>query len=291
LSTAGYEIQRALGDPTTEYQTVWESSAGGVAYLQEPSSKYCSAAWLISAANSHKKGFFLQTPGDGGKLEWSFGASVITRTGKKKAFKGVLVNSDPGSIHPLPFSLQIPDEWESTDLPLIIVPVTLLRLHVDQTSAALTGLIVRVEGVERDVRDSSADTDFDSLIRVLHTCDADLIKLERRWNFEKKLVTEVLKIIYKYRQPQSNYQEIGFYNCTICPADRAAINFLLSNSSPDRTDTPGVYSTKPFKVLDSFVTLQEQRCRASEYDLGVLPRRISNQFTAVSMTASTSFIL
>jgi hypothetical protein len=38
VPTAGREIQQALGNPAADYQTVWESSAGGVAHLQEPSS-------------------------------------------------------------------------------------------------------------------------------------------------------------------------------------------------------------------------------------------------------------
>jgi hypothetical protein len=152
----------------------------------------------------------------------------------------------------------------------IINFVTLLHLRVDQNSAALTRLILQVEGVGRGVQDSSAHTDFHSL-RLLHTYDADLIKLERRWNFDKMLATEVLQVTYKYRQPQSKYQESGFYNCNIVPRDSGNVVFVLSNSSTDRMDTAGAHSTKPFKLLDSFVTLQEQRCRASEYDLGMMP--------------------
>lgn len=179
MSAAGYEIQRALGDQTADYQTVWESNAGGVTYLQEPSSEEYLTAESKFVTNSQKLGFFLQTPGDRGRLVSLFGASVMTRADGKRYFKGILVNSDPESIAPLPFSLQIPREWESTDLPLVIVPLSILRLHLDQTLAALSRLILQVEAVERDVRDSSADTDFDSLIRLLHICDADLIKLER----------------------------------------------------------------------------------------------------------------
>ncbi|KAK4910028.1 hypothetical protein LTR66_017460 [Elasticomyces elasticus] len=290
LSTAGYEIQRALGDETADYQTVWESKAGGVTYLQEPSSEKDFAAKMNFAANLYNSGFLLRTPDDGGKLISLLGASVMTRTNGKRHFEAYLINSVPRSIDPLPFPLQIPHEWESTDLLLVIFPLTILRIHVDQTLAALSGLILQVEAVERDVRDSSADTDFDYLIRLLHFCDADLIKLEMRWNFEKKLVKEIIQVLDKYRQASSNYQDVKFINCDIGTGEKASVHFSFENA-PQASDKTGLNSTKPFMKLCSFVNLQEQRCRAPEYDFSVLPRRITNQFTAVSMITSTRAVL
>lgn len=38
MPTAVNEIQQALGDSAADFQTVWESSAGGVTYLKGPSS-------------------------------------------------------------------------------------------------------------------------------------------------------------------------------------------------------------------------------------------------------------
>jgi hypothetical protein len=202
-----------------------------------------------------------------------------------------LIYFDHGFIDPLLYSWHIPDEWESTDLPLVVVPLTLLRLHVDHTSAKLAELLLRVENVERQVLNSSDIADFDSLIRTLHACDADLIKLERRWHFEGKLAAAVSDVIGQYKQPRSNYQEVQFRGCQINPAEGGNVIFNLSNSSVEPMDASGVQNTKPFKLLDSVAVLQRQRCRASEYDLGVLPRRIRNQFTAVGVAASPSSML
>ncbi|CAI7616919.1 unnamed protein product [Penicillium pancosmium] len=249
LPTTAHDIQQALGGPAADYQAVWESSAGGVAGLQEPSR------------------FLMQTPQDSGDLSWSFGASVANGTGDRRVFKGILMYSGSGFIDPLLYPWHIPNEWESTDLPLVVVPLTLLRLHVDQTSAKLAELIRRVEDVEREVLNSSGIAEFDLLIRALHACDADLIKLERRWHFERNLAAAVL--------------ELSFQGCTISPTDNAHINFNLANSSFERMDASSIPNTKPFKLLDSIAVLQEQRSQAFEYDLGVLPRRIHNQFTAV----------
>lgn len=241
--------------------------------------------------NSHGQGFFLQTPRDTGDLTWSFGARVATRTSDRRVFKGVLIYFGRGFIDPLLYSWHIPDEWEPTDLPLVVAPLTLLRLHVDQTSAKLAELILRVENVEWEVLNSSNIVEFDSLIRALHACDADLIKLERRWHFEGKPAAAVSDVIDQYKQPRSNYQEVQFRGCQINPAGGGKVTFNLSNSSFEPMDASGVQNTKPFKLLDSVAVLQKQRCRTSEYDLRVLPRRIRNQFTAVGVAASTSSIL
>jgi hypothetical protein len=240
-----------------------------------------------SPANLPAQGFLLQTPQDNGDLTWSFGASAVIGAGDRRFFKCILVYSSPALIDPSMYSWHIPHEWESTDLPLIVVPLTLLRLHVDQTSAKLTELIRRVEEIELHVLDSSAIEDFDPLIRALHACDADLIKLERRWNFERKLAAEVLRVIDRYKQPDRNYQDVQFRECIFNPSSHGNVNFNFSNSPTEHMDASRFQDMKPFKLLDSVAVLQRQRSHASEYDLGVLPRRIHNQFTAVGGAAST----
>lgn len=160
----------------------------------------------------------------------------------------------PISLDPLLQSWHIPDGWAETDLPLAVVPLTLLRIHIDHTSAKLAELILRVETVERAVLNSSNIADFTHLIRTLHACDADLIKLERRWHFEGKLASAISDIIDKY-----------------------TVNIRLAN-----------LRWAEIELLESAAVLQRERCRASEYDLSVLPRRIRNQFTAVGVAASIS---
>ncbi|KAJ5540210.1 hypothetical protein N7513_008542 [Penicillium frequentans] len=261
LSTAGHKIQQALGGPAADYQTVWGTNAGGVAFLHEPSR------------------FLLQTPHDNDDI-WSFGAKAPTTSSGERYFEGTLIHAGPDCIDHSLYAWQIAQDWASTDLPLTVIPLTLLQIHVDRTSVKLTELIRRVEGVERNVLESSGTTDFDPLIRALHACDADLIKLERRWHFEKELTAAVLDVIGRYKQPETNYQEVHFNSCDISPTDNGWVNINLANSS-DRIQGSEFRNTKPFKVLDSVAILQEQRSRAFGYDLGVLPRRIQDQFTAV----------
>ncbi len=178
-------------------------------------------------------------------------------------------------------SWHIPRDWGSTDLPLLVVPLTLLQLHVDLTSSTLAELIRRVESVESKVLASASGVaDFDTLIRALHACNTDLIKLERRWNFEMKLAASFLAVISQYRQPSTNFQELNFGGCTF----HGPVNFESGGSggpSAEQRHDSTIGTTKSFKMLESFAVLQERRSRAIEYDLGVLPRRIANQFTAV----------
>lgn len=206
---------------------------------------------------------------------WSFGIKAPTTSSGERYFEGTLIYAGPDFIDPSLYAWQIAQGWEPTDLPLAVIPLTLLQIHVDRTSVKLTELPRRVEGVERDVLESSSTTDFDPLIHTLHACDADLIKLERRWYFEKELTAAVLDVIGRYKQPETNYQEVHFNGCDISPTDNGLVNINLANSS-DRIQGPEFLNAKPFKVLDSVAILQEQRSRAFGYDLGVLPRRIQN---------------
>ena len=161
---------------------------------------------------------------------------------------------------------------------MVVVPLALLRLHVELTSMKLAELIRRVEEVEQSVLDSHNIADFDSLIRTLHSSNAELIKLERQRNFEKKLAASILHLISRYRQPHSNYQEIKFGNLEV--RSNSQVIFNVQNA-PDQTDSSGLQTKKPFKVLSSYAAMQEQRSHGLEYDIAVLPRRIQNQFTAV----------
>lgn len=237
--------------------------------------------FCVSVANSSEKGFLLQTPHDSDDV-WSFGIKAPTTSSGERYFEGTLIYAGPDFIDPSLYAWQIAQGWASTDLPLAVIPLTLLQIHVDRTSVKLTELIRRVEGVERDVLESSDTTDFNPLIHTLHACDADLIKLERRWHFEKELTAAVLDVIGRYKQPETNYQEVHFNRCDISPTDNGLVNINLANSS-DRIQGSEFLNAKPFKVLDSVAILQEQRSRAFGYDLGVLPRRIQNQFTAVGV--------
>ncbi len=283
LRAGGPNIPQELRGSAADYQAIWETSAGGVAHLQEPASKSVFAALLgVSFDVLIFLGFVFQTPQDGNSaLSCSFEASAVLGSDHDCEFEGNLIFNGPSIADLSQSSWHIPRDWGSTDLPLLVVPLTLLQLHVDLTSSTLAELIQRVESVESKVLSSASGVaDFDTLIRALHACNTDLIKLERRWTFEMKLAASSLAVINKYRQPSTNFQELNFGGCTF----HGPVNFESGGSggpSAEQRHGSTIGTTKSFKMLESFAVLQERRSRAIEYDLGVLPRRIANQFTAV----------
>ena len=82
-----------------------------------------------------------------------------------------------------------------TDLPMVIILLKLLRYQTQQMSERLANLIGQVEEVESDVAGGLPTTNFDVLIRKLHSCNTDLIKLDRRWHFENQLALSIRDLI------------------------------------------------------------------------------------------------
>lgn len=218
----------------------------------------------------------MQSPHD----DWGFYSFAVCATrhdDDTRTFKSFLVYSDPdfsGLCRSIDF---ISDYWKKTDLPMVVMPLVLLRHQVQQTSRKLADVIRRVEEVESAVTASSQTVDFNDLVQKLHSCNTDLIKLERRWHFQDKLASSIQEFINSYKSP-INSQSNNFSGCTF----QGPVDFHHEG----QTETNPVHAIEPqndtyFRKLDSDSTLQGKVSRASEYDLGVLPRRVSNQFTAV----------
>ena len=165
-----------------------------------------------------------------------------------------------------------------TDLPMIVMPLAILQHQVQQTSGRLANLIRVVEEVESTVAAGSQTADFSDLVQKLHSCNTNLIKLERRWHLQDKLASSIQDFINVYKSPITRAQNINFSKCEF----RGKSNFYFQNEGQDKTVPAGDFQNDTyFRKLDSDSTLQGKLSRASEYDLSVLPRRISNQFTAV----------
>lgn len=100
---------------TVDYNTVWRNKTGSVSCLQEPSR------------------LFMQSPQD----DWGFYSFAVctTRHGDNtRTFKSLMVYSEP-HISELCRSLDyIPYDWKMTDLPMVVVPLAILRHQVQQTS-------------------------------------------------------------------------------------------------------------------------------------------------------------
>ncbi|KAK5995002.1 hypothetical protein PT974_03392 [Cladobotryum mycophilum] len=261
------QITRSAGDQMGEpwsnidYEAVWNSSSGGATWLQAPAR------------------FFIQTPQDDTGLCCSFGASAIVGDDNKRSFRSLLIMSQSQLSILEHCKWEIPREWESSDLPLAILPLTLLQAHVNQTSQTLTLLIQRIERIEAQVLNSLTIVDFASLIRDLHACNSDLIKLQRRRHFETELIVVLREFIGKHKTATTNYQHIQVNIAQSIFKGNTTIN--TQNSSQELAESSIDGQSRPFKLLDSFFVLQERRSQVSKYDLEVLPRRIKNQFTAV----------
>lgn len=242
-STSGAKralIRHVLGE-APDYQAVCQSRGGTVTWLQEAFS------------------FCFQTPEDDTGLSYSFGAT----TNNKGAVRCVLVSPDSAEeilCSPKYFQSRY---WRSDmkQLALLLIPLRVLQAHVAYTSSALAGLTDQISKAEAWILDPSQLKDFDIFIKNLHRCNADLLKLERRWRFERNLSATIRGVIEAWKHDLENRDKTR-------KADKESI-YLLH---------PLAHETMK---MDDASMLQERLSQASEYDLGVLPRRIQNQFTAV----------
>src|SRR5579871_4681079 len=151
-------IEQTVGS-TVDYKTMWRNKTGSASCLQEPSSKSTMSenerCFLVKLV-----GFFVQTPAD----DWgfySFAVSTTRHDDNTRRFKSVLICSKPDILEICHSLGHIPYNWKMTDLPMVVLPLALLRHQVQQTSQRLASLIQQVEEVESTVADGSQITDFD----------------------------------------------------------------------------------------------------------------------------------
>ncbi|KAH7349377.1 hypothetical protein B0T11DRAFT_332460 [Plectosphaerella cucumerina] len=144
---------------------------------------------------------------------------------------------------------------------LLLMPLRVLQGHVAYTSSALAGLTHQISKAEAQILDPSQLKDFDILIKNLHRYNADLLKLERRWRFERNLSATIRDVFESWKHdPNIDFERHIEWKTKHGQYD-PKVNIIIE--------------------LDEASMLQEKLSQASEYDLGVLPRRIQNQFTAV----------
>jgi hypothetical protein len=206
----------------------------------------------------------MQTPNDGG----SFCSLIVTTNRptqqedesqseenirrKDRAFNAVFISSD-SEIH-LPkiaqsFTLPM---WNTTDLPMVPLPLEFLIRHVRQVSENLAELRAEVSRIEELVINDNDGLDFKSLIKGLHICSRELVKLRRRWHFQMTLAKTIRELI-------------EIHGPVI------------------------VTQSREYRQLLGIASLQFKLSQSLEYDLNVLPERISNQFNAVSILEQNSY--
>jgi hypothetical protein len=197
-------------------------------------------------------GFCFQTPQDDAEPSYTFGATI-----SPGGFECVLVS--PNSPGELLDTLDLPSVQPLgafTLLPILLIPLRVLELHVEYTSSALATLTRKVSEAEAQILDPLQLKDFDIIIRDLHKYNADLMTLERRWHFERKLSATIREVIEKQKR-----------------------DWILFSNPHDKIEDFQNYCDR----VDDNSMLQEKLSQASEYDLGILPRRIQNQFTTVKV--------
>lgn len=145
---------------------------------------------------------------------------------------------------------------------MMVIPLIILRRHSHQTSDQLSSLLDRVGMVEIAVTTESQSVDLEVLVQSLHACNIDLIKLERRSGFEAHLAGRMLAY------------------ARVC--SEATWESEFTGIEPGPLELWG--------RLSRDVDLQVNQNESLKYDFEVLPRRIQNQYTAVS-TASNAFLI
>jgi hypothetical protein len=231
-------------------------------------------------------GLFVQTPADGDPF-WSFAVasnrspSADIDTSNSASFRGIFLSSEQDT-EILLSPIQIPSTWRTNNLPMVLIPLAILKHHVQQTARDLAKLMRRVAEVEEAVVQGDT-TEFDKLIRELHSCNTSLVNLQRRWHFESTLASAVCEFIDDYGKPATSFNftvnRNVFESGVIFNISNEAQNNLIETQEP----IAGLASTKEYRTLRSDAGLQSRLSRTSEYDLSVLPRRIKNQFIAVSI--------
>ncbi|KUJ07802.1 uncharacterized protein LY89DRAFT_789480 [Mollisia scopiformis] len=189
--------------------------------------------------------FLLQTPVDDDTF---FSLAIKSNESKFSRFNGCFFCSGV-EIPRFSTALKgevIPLDWKDSDMPLAIIPLIILKHHVLMTTSKLESLMKEVGAIES--RMSGADRltlDFDDIILKLHLCNKNLVDLERRWRFESHLADTIRDFI-KVTLLSRNWE------------------IITTNSEKLKNDLA-----------------MQSRLDASEYDLNVLPRRITNQFTTI----------
>jgi hypothetical protein len=139
------------------------------------------------------------------------------------------------------------DERVDIDATGTAIVLQYLARHIAQVSDKLDSLILIVEDVERIVQGVTDDTILANPIKQLHLCNVEHVKLQRRWAFQKQLIFTVDEIV----------------------------------SSGTYTSLLGITDPRGHMKMKQQMSYLRRLVEAGGTDLGVLPRRIENQFTAV----------
>ena len=135
--------------------------------------------------------FVLQTPIDGGP----FCSFALSRKGN--VVKGIYF-FDQEILDPLKIADgdSSPSAWRSSGLQIVTLPHRFLQAHSADVSQRLASTIAKVRNVEKDLALAEQSViDIRSLSRTLHSCNLELVDIERRSRFEQRVVDAIETII------------------------------------------------------------------------------------------------
>ncbi|KAI9658341.1 MAG: hypothetical protein M1821_002474 [Bathelium mastoideum] len=247
-------------------------------------------------------GLFLQTPQDDSAF-FSFSAQENATSDEKRTFTGFLIASE-SEIWDVRRSADkgISHIFQRTEVPIIKVPLILLKRYIEQTCTDRTELTKLVEQVEKTSTEDLRGADLSQLISDVAKANKDLIRLERRWHFESNALSWAHNLMNRYKSDATEgevrlnrlaVQDEGLLNIQRPPnvssihvidsCIRGKGTILIRGPLQDNAPAePGIESSRDFRELRSEVDSLRRLSQTSKYDLSVLPRRIENQFTAVS---------
>lgn len=130
-----------------------------------------------------------------------------------------------------------------------LLPILVFEWHVAYTAKQLTNLKRRMSKVEDEVASLHGSANPRHLSSELNHCSSSLLALDRRWHFERTVAQNLLSYCETFAVNHAAPGRKAYY----IPSSQQRVKFHLELS------------------------------KALEYDIGVLPRRIKLQQTAVSL--------
>jgi hypothetical protein len=146
--------------------------------------------------------------------------------------------------------------------------MTLLRDHVQQLSFNTATLLHKLAHIEGDIANSTLTTDFRRLIGLLSSCDNELVKLRRRWHFQKCFIVAWITQIG------------GDLSAFATACQRTHVQSFAIPQARSIQDAFNAFLPMHANIL-SAVTWQSKLSESLKYDLDVTSGRISSQYTTV----------
>jgi len=248
----------------------------------------------------------MQTPNDGDLFcsmimqTNGFREEVSTNNSPQRIdqlFSAILISSNPTLNMPkIAQSFSPPPLWSTIDLPIVLLPLEFLLRHVQQVSKTLAKLTTEVSCIEEIVISGNISpahseqfaSTFKGLIKRLHICSREIVKLRRRWHFQMTLARTIVELIETH-DPQIVAARRNITNQMNISGDVHFGSGIVNFGNDVNDDNKTLTESREYRQLFSVASLQHKLSHSLEYDLDVLPTSIANQSNAVSNKSFGNF--